>query len=413
MSQIPPAPALVRRAGLVVLALAAAAAAQTAAALAPPSEATPFRKIELSRDFFAEGGTFGDLNRDGHADAIAGPFWYEGPDFSRRHELYAPPAPFDPLGYSDNFSAFVHDFNADGWPDVLLIGFPGKDASWLENSGAGGGAWRRHLAFEPVDNESPTFGDLLGENRPALICMSNGRIGYALPDAEHPTMPWTFHPVSPPNPWNRFTHGLGYGDIDGDGRADLIEKDGWWEQPESLDGAPLWKQHRFRFGSGAHMHVTDVNGDRLPDVVTSLDAHGYGLAWFEQVRDAEGAIDFRAHEILSSVAEPRINGVQFSQLHAVTLADIDGDGLSDIVTGKRWWAHGPSKDPEPNAAPVLYAFLLRRSSGREVTFEPLLIDDHSGVGTQLVARDVNADGRPDLITVNKRGAAVFLSTASR
>ncbi|HYD85735.1 MAG TPA: hypothetical protein VEA63_16825, partial [Opitutus sp.] len=317
----------------------------------------PYRKIDLNQDFFAEGATFGDLNRDGKADAIAGPFWYEGPDFTRRHELYTPPAPFDPLGYSNNFSAFVRDFNADTWPDVLLIGFPGKDASWLENPGAKGGAWRRHHVYEPVDNESPTFGDLLGDGRPVLICMSLGRIGYATPDAQDPTKPWTFHPASPPGSWHHFTHGLGFGDVNADGRADLLEKDGWWEQPASLDGNPFWKHHRFTFGSGAHIHVTDVNGDQLPDVITSLNAHGYGLAWFEQTRTADGAIDFRRHDILSSEAEPKINGVQFSQLHAVTLADIDGDGLDDIVTGKRWWAHGPSKDPEPNAAPVIYAFL--------------------------------------------------------
>lgn len=390
-------------AGFVSLAAATLALAVTAHA-----NVASYRKIELSHDFFAEGATLGDLNRDGHDDAIAGPFWYEGPDFTRRHELYAP-SPFDPLGYSDNFSAFVRDFNADNWPDVLLIGFPGKDASWLENPGANGGTWRRHRVYEPVDNESPTFGDLLGDGRPVLICMSLGRIGYATPDASDSTQPWTFHPVSPPGSWHHFTHGLGFGDVNGDGRADLLEKDGWWEQPASLEGAPFWKHHRANFGSGAHIHVTDVNGDKLPDVVTSLNAHGYGLAWFEQIRTADGVIDFRRHDILSSEAEPKINGVQFSQLHAVTLTDVDGDGLNDIVTGKRWWAHGPSKDPEPNAAPVIYAFLLRRGANHTASFEPHLTDDNSGVGTQLVAKDINGDNRPDFITSNKRGTAVLLS----
>lgn len=369
----------------------------------------PFRKIELSNVFFAEGGTLGDLNRDGHIDAIAGPYWYEGPQFKKSHSLYPAPKPFDPLGYSDNFSAFVHDFNADAWPDVLVIGFPGKDASWLENPGANGGTWRRHFAFAPVDNESPTFGPLLGGDRHALICMSKGRIGYAVPDSEDPTAPWTFHPASPPREWGHFTHGLGFGDVNADGRADLLEKDGWWQQPASLEGDPEWKYHRQAFGNGAHMHVLDVNGDGLPDVVTSLNAHGYGLSWFEQIRGENGSVSFREHPILSTNADEKIRGVQFSQLHAVAIADMDGDGLPDIVTGKRWWAHGPTKDPEPNAAPVLYAFLLRRPSGADTHFEPVLIDNASGVGTQLVVTDANADRRPDIITVNKRGAALFLS----
>lgn len=390
---------------IVASGVALVAAAGTNSGPQPASLA--YRKIQLSDEFFAEGGTFGDLNRDGQADAIAGPYWYAGPDFTERHELY-PPKPFDPLGYSDNFSAFVRDFNGDAWPDIFAIGFPGKEAFWLENPGDKRGPWKRHLAYAPVDNESPTFGALLGDDRPVLVCMSNGRLGYAAPNRDDPTMSWTFYPATEPRGWGHFTHGLGFGDVNADGRADLLARDGWWEQPASLEGDPLWQHHPASFGNGAHIHVVDLNGDSLPDVVTSLDAHGYGLSWFEQVRGENGAIEFREHPILSKTDE-KIAGVQFSQLHAVTIVDMDGDHLPDIVTGKRWWAHGPTKDPEPNADPVVYAFLLRRSPAGDVSFEPALIDDESGVGTQLVAQDINSDDHPDLITVNKRGAFVFLS----
>jgi hypothetical protein len=403
-------------ASFIVALIAAIAASPVFAAASTPTSsadsrtALSFRKLQLNSEFLAEGGTFGDLNRDGHVDAIAGPFWYAGPDFTARHELY-PPKPFDPLGYSDNFSAWVHDLNGDDWPDIFAIGFPGQDAFWLENPGASGGAWKRHFAYAPVDNESPTFGPLLDGRPPVLICMSNGRIGYATPNADDPTMPWTFHPVSAPRGWGKFTHGLGFGDVNADGRVDLLAPDGWFEQPASLEGDPLWKHHPAAFGHGAHIHVLDINGDSLPDVVTSLNAHGYGLSWFEQLRSDTGATEFREHPILSKTDE-KIAGVQFSQLHAVAIVDMDGDHLPDILTGKRWWAHGPTKDPEPNAAAVVYAFLLRRSATGDVSFEPALIDDDSGLGTQIVAQDINSDGRPDVITVNKRGTFVFLSQPS-
>ncbi len=367
-----------------------------------------FTKIAVDTLFYAEGGAIADFNADGHADVVAGGKIFLGPGF-KKSVIFRSPHAFDRTSYSNNFLCFTDDFNADSRPDILVVGWPGTPALWYENPGPGPqGNWMEHMVHPIVDTESPVFRDVDGDGKAELVAGSGGRLGYMQRDRSDATAPWTFHPVTPPGKWQRYTHGIGLGDINGDGRPDLLEAAGWWEQPASLAGDPVWKLHAHPFGKGgAQMEVYDVNGDGRADVVTSLVAHEYGLSWFEQVPGARGEIAWREHPILPATPSGNLDGVQFSQLHAVTLADIDGDGLKDIVTGKRHWAHGPKGDPEPNAPAVLYWFQLDRTGGT-VKWIPHLIDNDSGVGCQFPVADLNADGRPDIAIVNKKGVNVFI-----
>jgi FG-GAP-like repeat len=344
-----------------------------------------FVRHQLSSDFYAEGVAVGDINRDGKMDVVAGPYWYAGPDFQKRFAIY-PPVAFDPLKYSNDQLTFVYDFNHDGWPDVLVINFPGLDASWFENPGDVTTLWTKHQVIDQVGNESPAFVDINGDGVPELVYIAaDGRLGWAGPDPADPTQPWIFHPISPYVNYGVFTHGLGVGDINGDGRPDILEANGWWEQPASLVGDPVWKFHPVPFGPGAQLYAVDLDGDGLKDVVASV-AHSYGLFWFQQVRQ-DGQISFCKHVIMGDPNNPNRYGVSFSELHAVVVTDVDGDGIPDIVTGKRHWAHGPNGDVDPNGPSVLYWFKTVRTD-EGVDFIPYLIDDNSGVGTQIVVDDV-------------------------
>jgi hypothetical protein len=147
-------------------------------------------------------------------------------------------------------------------------------------------------------------------------------------------------------------------------------------------------------------------------VITSLAGHGYGLSWFENVKK-DGVIDFVEHRILSDKAEESLDGVQFSQLHSVGLVDIDGDGLKDLVTGKRFWAHGPQGDPDPAGSPYLCWFKLHRGADKSVSWTAHTIDDASGVGTQLAVGDLNGDKRPDIVIGNKKGGFVFIQEGTK
>jgi hypothetical protein len=155
------------------------------------------------------------------------------------------------------------------------------------------------------------------------------------------------------------------------------------------------------------MFAYDVNGDGLNDIITALTAHGYGLAWFEQYREG-GEIKFREHILMNKEASENRYGVKFTELHAIELVDMDGDGLKDIVTGKRFWSHGRTGDPDRNQAAVNYWFKLVRGTDKSVDFVPYRIDDSSGVGTQLIVGDVDKNGLPDLVVGNKKGTFVLL-----
>lgn len=376
-----------------------------------------FERIQLSSTFYAEGAAIGDINGDGHPDVVAGPYWYEGPDFKHSHTFYEPRM-FDPRNYSDNFIAEVHDVNEDGRNDILVVGFPGEAAHWYENPEApeAEAFWERHLIHEQVDNESPHFYDLTGDGHPELVFHTDGYLGFASRNEADPTKPWTFTRISGQHDWGKFTHGLGIGDIDGDGLDDILMKYGWWKNPgrDKLDSR--WRHNETDFGTGerggAQMYAYDVDGDGHRDVITVLDAHGWGLAWYRQVSGSSGT-EFERHLIMGEALSDNPYGVRFSQPHALKLVDIDGDGIKDLVSGKRFWAHGPLGGFEPNAPAVVYWFKLERSGGGRVNFIPYLVDDNSGVGVEIATGDLSGNGHPDIVTSNKNGTFVFINHPSK
>jgi hypothetical protein len=375
-----------------------------------------FRKqILCDEAYYCDGVATGDFNRDGNVDIVAGPFWYAGPEFSRRCEIYAP-TPFDPAtGQSDSLFSDVYDFNGDGWDDVLVRGRVHlHPARWYENPRGSKRHWEKHVVFAKIQGENPPFADVTGDKRPEIITHWDGAWGYVAPDWSRPHEPWSFHALGAVGEWPQFHHGQGVGDITGDGRPEVLINEGWLTQVTSPAGdeEPKWQfvRHRFSKGrGGAQILVYDVDGDGDQDVISALDAHGWGLAWFENAQDrASGDRNFVQHTLMGSRDEESRYGVAFSQPHALALADIDGDGLQDIVVGKRRWAHGPTGDIEPNAPAVVYWFGLQRTSNG-VQYIPHLIDDHSGVGLQIVATDVNADGHTDVLTASKLGTFLFVA----
>ncbi len=384
-----------------------------------------FEKQVVETNFYGEGAAFGDINKDGQNDIVYGPFWFEGPAFTTRHAIYEPKV-YNIFGYSDNFFVYVQDLNGDGHQDVLILGFPGKEARLYINPGAGvatSGHWAMHLVADVVDNESPEFADLTGDGKREIVCSNGGRFGYYQPDWTDVTKKWAWHPVTDSVGVAKFTHGLGIEDVNGDGKADLMEAKRWWQAP--AEASQPWVPHTFNLtgGGGAQMYAYDFDADGRNDILSSLSAHQFGIAWFQNLaaddktgalqKDQQGAsvknegAAWKKHTIVGTEPWENDYGVRFSQPHAVALVDINSDGVSDFVTGKRYWAHN-GHDPNELDPRVLYWFETRRGVNGQVDFIPHLIDGDTGVGTQLSTGDVNGDGLVDVLVGNKYGCRVLL-----
>ena len=364
-----------------------------------------FERLALSEGVYTEGASFGDVNGDGKIDLLAGPLWWEGPDFKKSHR-YRPGESVPAEGYAHNsFQSWVRDMDGDGRADVFQVDHDGNFHLDLYLQPAEPSEdWPRHRVVTKMGNESPELADLKGDGNPVLLAMQEGKIGYFSPDWNEPQKPWRFQPISEKRADSAYYHGLGFGDLNGDGRVDILEKGGWYEGPEGPHFSGNWTFHPYLFSmkGGAQMLVYDVDGDGDNDVVTSLAAHAWGLAWFEN-----DDLSFTRHELIPEEKKPGVGGVVFTQAHALVTGDFNGDGLTDFATGKRYFAHN-GNDPDSTGSAVLYWYELERKDGH-AEFVPHLIDSDSGAGTQLAAADVNGDGKTDLGIGNKKGVFVFKS----
>jgi hypothetical protein len=354
-----------------------------------------FKKHIISPVFVSEGVAVADVNKDGKLDILAGRYWFQAPGWQRHviHTDTLNPVP----GYSTSFLNYSMDVNNDGWPDLIRFDQPGGICVWYQNPQNKKTLWQSHLILATAGNENPAFADVDGDGRMDIICndiTSKQVIWLQSPMAKNDTV-WQRHIISndATRGTDKYTHGLGWGDVNKDGRNDVIIKSGWWQSPQTVTDSN-WVFHEANFGADcSNMFVLDVDKDGDQDIISS-SAHDYGIWWYEQQKDNNGNSTWVTHTISQL----------FSESHSLVLEDVNGDGYPDLVTGKRYYAHNGG-DPGGHEAAVLYWFEF--VPGKKPSWITHLIDSNSGVGLSFVVQDINKDNKKDIIISNKKGVFFF------
>lgn len=346
-----------------------------------------------------EGCDVGDVNKDGVMDITAGRLWFAGPDFV--------PRPLRVLGefgkdYSASNGEHLIDINGDGWLDVLSIGFHETQLNWYQNPGDEGLRFGKHWPQRTLvdtkqgSNEASWLRDMDGDGEADFIvnCWNGGgpMVYWKITRNEKLEAGVTRVVVAEKGSG----HGQGYGDINGDGREDIVFGFGWYERPQGEAAAGEWKVHRdFNLpDASCPIVVTDVDGDGRNDMIWGR-GHNYGLHWYQQLEPAaDGKTQWKQHLIDKS----------WSQAHAIAYADLDGDGRSEIITGKRVRAHSGG-DPGAGERPAIYFY---RYDPATQSFQRHLIAQDAGTGLQIRVADMNGDMLPDIVTAGKNGTWLIL-----
>lgn len=360
-----------------------------------------FKKYHIWDEFYTEGSTIADVNKDGKPDIIAGARWFEAPTW-KVHDIFKNVKKFDyTKGYADSFLNFATDVNEDGWLDMILFDFPGKEVYWLENPQGKEVLWTRTLIDSIASNESPMMADIDSDGKQDLVFGNEktGQMNWWSHSVKSRKVTWTRHAISEAKAKGvgMFSHGLGWGDINSDGIKDVMIIGGWWEAPKDVKTTTAaWKFHDANLGYPcSQMLPFDLDGDGDTDVVSG-SAHNYGLWWHEQIKDQSGNVNFKRHVIDST----------FSEVHSVVMKDVNNDGLPDIITGKRFFAHQGEGPGGMEPAFIYWFELVKDGKGKPVWIRHQ-IDNNSGVGINFEAEDINKDGLLDFAIGNKNGVFYF------
>jgi hypothetical protein len=343
-----------------------------------------FRKHVINADSEFMAAAVFDVNKDGRLDIVCGGFWYEAPTWKKHFLRNVETINGRPDGYAHQ----VLDVNGDGWPDLITVNWRSRSVRWIEHPGADlfkEQEWKTHVIATPGNMETGRLVDLLGDGTPCILPSTVPFWWELARKADGPQ--WIQHDLPP----QIAGHGVGFGDINGDGRGDIVGHAGWLEAPQDRrSGQWIWHAD-FELGvTSVPILVVDVDGDGLNDIVWTM-GHDYGVYWLQQTRDKAGKIGWTKHAIDTSWAGS----------HAPLWVDLDGDGTPELVVGRRYKAH-EGADPGEFDPQAIYRYQFDRKTR---TWRRYIVSYNDGTcfGLDPVAVDLTGSGRLDLVFGGRHG----------
>jgi hypothetical protein len=369
-----------------------------------------WRKHDINpKSPFEAAGVF-DVDNDGKLDIVSGEHWYRGPDFKESFKV----RDVTRTGtYRNCFSTLPVDVNGDGKTDFVTCSYFERNVGWVENPGEAGKTWTYHAIDQPGSSEAAVLVDLTGDGVPEV-----------LPNAVNTVVWYRLEAKGPQPRWKKYDfgkeaagHGVGSGDVNGDGRVDLLTPKGWFEAP-SNPAEETWTWHGgWNLGAtGIQILARDVDGDQLADVVYGM-GHNLGLFWIKQGKGSGGERTW---------SKPMVIDPKLASVHTLLWADLDGDGKADeLVTGKRVYAH--EREADDVNAPVIAWFAFDRGknewtrhviyqgeAAKDAPADPAKRDAQkdfppgtAGTGLEMTAIDIDGDGDTDLVCPGKSGLYLF------
>lgn len=374
----------------------------------PPAvgqDAVPFARHVINAESEFSAAAAIDVNGDGRLDIVCGAWWYEAPAWTR-HRLREVE---QIRGRFDDYSNLPLDVDGDGDLDLISVNYRSESLFWCRNPGPtpGDTLWEKVPIDRPGRSETGRLVDINGDGRLDLLPNGTNYTGwYELTSRPGEPVEWRRHDLPP----EVAGHGVGAGDINGDGRVDIVTPRGWAEAPEDLDQG-RWRWHpdfELARDCGLPILCHDVDGDGDTDLIWAR-GHNVGLYWTEQIGAEESAVALPDSLSDSPVAE-RLSrpgwvthaiDTSWSSGHTLMLADIDGDGVLDLVTGKRYQGH-EGRDPGEND-PMSVHWYRYQPESRTWRAHRVSAGGTCGIDLDSKCVDLDGDGDIDILAPTRSG----------